>query len=44
MVNSAGKQKEYRIFFLIFCIMEMKDIVELAKVRGFVYQGSEIYG
>lgn len=24
--------------------IEMKDIVEFAKVRGFVYQGSEIYG
>jgi len=24
--------------------MEMKDIVELAKAKGFVYQGSEIYG
>ena len=24
--------------------MEMKDLVELAKSRGFVYQGSEIYG
>lgn len=24
--------------------MEMKDLVELAKARGFVYQGSEIYG
>lgn len=24
--------------------VEMKDLVELSKVRGFVYQGSEIYG
>lgn len=24
--------------------IEMKDLVELSKVRGFVYQGSEIYG
>lgn len=24
--------------------VEMKDLVELAKTRGFVYQGSEIYG
>lgn len=24
--------------------VEMKDIVEFSKVRGFVYQGSEIYG
>ncbi len=24
--------------------VEMKDLVEFAKVRGFVYQGSEIYG
>lgn len=24
--------------------MEMKDLVELAKTKGFVYQGSEIYG
>ena len=24
--------------------VEMKDIVELSKARGFVYQGSEIYG
>lgn len=24
--------------------MEMKDLVELAKSRGFIYQGSEIYG
>lgn len=24
--------------------VEMKDIVEFAKTRGFVYQGSEIYG
>jgi len=24
--------------------VEMKDIVELAKTRGFVYPGSEIYG
>ena len=32
--------------FLIYFTMavEMKDIVELSKARGFVYQGSEIYG
>lgn len=32
------------LFLLPMAHVEMKDLVEFAKVRGFVYQGSEIYG
>ncbi len=31
-------------YLFIFFVMEMKQIVDLAKIKGFVYQGSEIYG
>lgn len=31
-------------YFFIFSHMDMKQLVDLAKAKGFVYQGSEIYG